>query len=60
MVLPGVCQSQYPGGYPVVLVMKLHIERSKNHVWKPLGARDMRRFVKHVLFTEIVLGKNHS
>ena len=36
------------------------MEWSQNHVWGPLGARDMITFVKRVcFFAELALGENH-
>ena len=37
-----------PGGCPLVAVVKFYGECTENHVWGPLGVRDMSIFVKHV------------
>ena len=52
--------STNPGRYLLVLIIKFHIECSKNHVCRPLGVRDMTTFVKHVFVAEIARGYNHS
>ena len=35
--------------------MKFHMERATNHVWEPLGPRDMVTFIKHA-FLHITFG----
>ena len=39
LFLPG------PWGQPIVLEMKFHIDRFKNHVWGPLGGRSLTRLI---------------
>ena len=49
-----------PRRYAIVLGVKFQVECGQNHVWGPLGARDLSIFVKHVfLVAEIALGNNH-
>ena len=36
------------------------MEWTNNHVWGPLGARDMSNFVKHLFFGKDALKENHS
>ena len=34
------------GRYPLILVVKFHVECNQSHVWEPLGARDMSISIK--------------
>ena len=39
--------------------VKIILECTTNHLWRPPGLRDMTNFVKHVFFAKDVLGGNH-
>ena len=39
--------------YLIFFPAKCHVECRQNHVWGPLGARDMTNFVKHVFFAKV-------
>ena len=53
-------RSTGPGRYPICSSVNLDVECIKTHVWGPPEARDMIKFVKHVLFMKDALNEDHS